>query len=345
VNRSVRIILGLVAIALVVVVGVLWMLDQNGRWEERDRLRESERISQIREDPCLNVRDGLAVDVVDRALGPGRRFRAKGQDLIVWTGTTAGKTWAITALVKDGNLSDQSWVRGGPASQEYAMGQRGWTLEEDLAWKESQALAEIPGDDQDSLVALVKKLGGEVGSDNKDPKKPIIEVKFGIPFYYEINSGIPFHDASRQFPRPLVRGPALARLKGLKHLQTLRLGGSAVTDDALGYVKELTSLTTLELTLTQITDAGLKHLEALANLKRLQLDGTSVGDMGLAHLRALAHLEWLDLVDTKVTDAGLEHLKGLTKLKFLGLKGTRVTNEGVKKLKVALPRPELMISH
>ena len=168
----------------------------------------------------------------------------------------------------------------------------------------------------DDPVAVIKKLGGEVTFDERNPGKPII--------------GVDLEETK-------VTDAGLVRLKGLTSLKELYLSTTEATDAGLEHLKGLTSLETLYLADTQVTDAGLVHLKGLTNLQTLILDGTETTDAGLAHLKGLTSLETLYLEDTKVTDAGLVDLKGLSSLRTLGL-GPQVTESGVEDLQSALPK-------
>ena len=110
----------------------------------------------------------------------------------------------------------------------------------------------------------------------------------------------------------LIRDTELEGIKGMSHLETLRLNQSLITDHGLFHLKDLPRLRELELVRTRISDAGLAHLSALP-------------------------LWRLDLRETQITDAGLRHLKNQKQLLGLRLKGTRVTDEGINELRAALP--------
>ena len=78
----------------------------------------------------------------------------------------------------------------------------------------------------------------------------------------------------------------LKELAGLKNLQRLNLGDTAVGDVGLKELAGLKSLQTLDLRFTKVTNAGLKVLAGLKNLQRLSLGGTKVTDAGVAALGA-----------------------------------------------------------
>lgn len=82
-----------------------------------------------------------------------------------------------------------------------------------------------------------------------------------------------------------------------------------LNDDELMYVGELKHLGTLNLANTRVTDAGMVHLRGLTRLTRLNLEWTHVSDAGLVQVKRLTQLKVLYLRGTRVTDAGVKELK------------------------------------
>jgi Leucine-rich repeat (LRR) protein len=90
---------------------------------------------------------------------------------------------------------------------------------------------------------------------------------------------------------PLLTDAGLEHLKGLKHLETLYLGGYWRPYENVG-------------------NDGLKHLGTLTSLKYLSLRFCNkVSDIGLQHLAGLTNLTWLELTETQVTAAGVAKLE------------------------------------
>ena len=100
---------------------------------------------------------------------------------------------------------------------------------------------------EDQAVKAVEKLGGMVIRDDKDPERPVIEVKL--------------YDAK-------VTDADLKELAALKALRTLDLCVSKVTDANLKELATLKGLQELDLDGTLVTDAGLKELEAIQGYRR-----------------------------------------------------------------------------
>jgi internalin A len=222
--------------------------------------------------------------------------------------------------------------------------------------------APVRADDaEDTAVAFVEKLGGNILRDEKAPGKPVVWV---------LMAGTKMTDAG------------LKELAPLKNLTTLNLTSTQVSDAGLKALAPLKNLTTLVLTGTEVTDAGLKNLAPLKNLTLVQTDtkvtdrtlavlreinllhalplataadgkrrpakpedvttlnltGTEVTDAGLKELALLKNLTTLELGGPTVTDTGLKELAALKNLTTLKLVFTEVTDTGVKELQKALPK-------
>ncbi len=172
---------------------------------------------------------------------------------------------------------------------------------------------------QERAIAEIKKLGGKVEVDRRNPDLPVV--------------------VAVDLKHTKVIDASLEHLKGLTDIEILFLKDTAVTDEGLGSVKGLTNLEVLELGRTKVTNKGLEYLKGFVKLQRLDLGGTQVTDAGLAHLKGLTSLETLNLENTGgISDLGLVHLKGLNSLRKLNLKGTKVTGAGVGDLQKTLPK-------
>jgi hypothetical protein len=101
--------------------------------------------------------------------------------------------------------------------------------------------------DEAAAVKAIKKAGGELIVDDKQPGKPVVAaILWGPTFQVEI----------------------LNEVKELKSLQKLRIGGPWITDAGLKNLKEIKTLQILEVRSPRVSDAGLKELqEALPKLK------------------------------------------------------------------------------
>jgi serine/threonine protein kinase/WD40 repeat protein len=144
-------------------------------------------------------------------------------------------------------------------------------------------------DNESTAAAALEQLGAWIGRDEKQPGKPVVEVRLV---------------GTKQ-----VKDADLKHLKNFTSLQRLYLYDNQVTDSGLENIKTLQSLNTLQLSHLQITDAGLKHLKELKNLLALTLSDVHVTDAGLKELTMLQNLHLLHLQNTKVTDAGVKELK------------------------------------
>ena len=113
----------------------------------------------------------------------------------------------------------------------------------------TDAQAQTARESQAVAVAAIRKLGGKVTFDKKNPGKPLRVTLRGSK----------------------VTDAGLVHLKGLTNLNFLGISGARVTDSGLVHLKGLTSLHTLSLSYNNVTDAGLVHLNGLTNLQTMWL--------------------------------------------------------------------------
>ncbi len=205
------------------------------------------------------------------------------------------------------------------------------------------AAATARADAESDALEAVRKAGGSIQRDDKDPARPVLNIVFD-------GEGGPVRDALPHltaFPKLQALGfsgasalddegtALLARLRGLRFL-TIR--GTKLTDEGLKGLAGLKDLEGLSLTRHHLTDAGLEHVAGLTKLRSLDLSATDVAGEGLSHLAGLKNLERLRLYNTRVDDSALSHLLALEGLKSLDLQRTRVTAAGLKRLKEAMPQ-------
>ena len=119
--------------------------------------------------------------------------------------------------------------------------------------------------------------------------------------------------------------------------------GRDATDADLAGLCELRHLQSLYLRHTHVTEDGLRAVAGLPRLRRLGLCGANVTDQGLGHLGAMRGLKELEVFKCpNVTDQGLRHLEALSQLESLDLRGCpKVTDQGVGRLRKALPNCEI----
>lgn len=162
-------------------------------------------------------------------------------------------------------------------------------LEADVPVQPMPEPANAAQDNENTAAAALEKLGAWIGRDEKQPGKPVVEVRLV---------------GTKQ-----VKDADLRHLNNFTSLQRLYLNDNQVTDAGLENIQNLRSLQVLQLSHMQITDAGLKHLKELKSLWALTLGDIRVTDAGLKELKALQNLHVLICQNTKVTDAGLRDLK------------------------------------
>jgi Leucine-rich repeat (LRR) protein len=156
-----------------------------------------------------------------------------------------------------------------------------------LAWSAVSPELHAQAPEQEQVINLIKKMGGQVQRDPKAPGQPAIGISL---------RGTNVTDADLEI------------LKQLKSLQILNLSQTAITDAGLKPIESLPNLRNLILPVS-ITDAGLVHVKGLTQLESLNLLDSQVSDAGLVHLKGLRNLKILLLNGTKVTDAGLREIQ------------------------------------
>ena len=103
----------------------------------------------------------------------------------------------------------------------------------------------------------------------------------------------------------------LASMPAFKHLHTLNLSDTRITDKSLQRLEYNPTLTGIVLSRTKITDKGLESIVTLPWLSVLYMAGTDVTDRGIDTLVKRSgswQLLSIDLTDTKVTAEGVRKL-------------------------------------
>ncbi len=122
--------------------------------------------------------------------------------------------------------------------------------------------------------------------------------------------------------------------RGLLHalqggqLETIRIRGGTITDDAVAEIAKQPTLEMVQLYNMPLTDASLSALEG-KELHSLFLDGTAVSDKSFRSLAKISGLQILVLDDCKITGAGLAYFEGPPYPRNLSLAGTPLTPEGI----------------
>jgi hypothetical protein len=131
--------------------------------------------------------------------------------------------------------------------------------------------------------------------------------------------------------------------KAYRHVTSVDLSHSAITDDDLRALSGLVFLEKLNLDYTQITDKGAAAIPSLRSLRELSLRYTQVGDNAAKHLVTTPSLTVLYLTGTPITDAAIPTLAKNQNLAELFIRWTKITNVGATKLATAMPH--CIISH
>jgi hypothetical protein len=137
-------------------------------------------------------------------------------------------------------------------------------------------------------------------------------------------------------------GPGLAHLAALPRLESIRLGGCQIGNDAVEALSKIKTLKKLDLFHTfAVTDDGLVHLRQLPALQSIILGPQftpRITDAALAHLAEVKSLEEIRITETWLTwEGGLRHLKALPTLKKAVFPLVLASDEDMAKLKAELP--------
>ncbi len=126
---------------------------------------------------------------------------------------------------------------------------------------------------------------------------------------------------------------SLALLADLRHVSSLSISGSDVSDEGLRHIQGLADLQTLFIGKSRVRGPGIVYLKSLHHLTYLSLNNSPIQDQHIAHLSGLTQLQYLGLDETLVGDGALKKLAGLTDLRILWLNGSRVSDAGLAHLK------------
>jgi WD40 repeat protein/Leucine-rich repeat (LRR) protein len=132
---------------------------------------------------------------------------------------------------------------------------------------------------------------------------------------------------TRDYSRSGITDDELASLVDIPNLESLSLGGKAITDARLASVGKLAGLRSLTLERTAITDAGLAQLVGLTKLELLSIGSPHITDAGLEQIGKLSGLKSLIIDGVDVTPDGIRHLAQLKRLGLLRLHGNAITDD------------------
>lgn len=134
----------------------------------------------------------------------------------------------------------------------------------------------------------------------------------------------------------LMTDAVLARIAGLDHVTSVRLGGSReLTDDGLLELARMPQLQHLDLNEYpggKLTDRGLEALRHLPNLRTFEMTWQAgISDAGVGNLRSCDRLERVNLMGSPTGDGAIEALQGKPRLHYFS-SGRRVTDAGLARL-------------
>jgi len=142
---------------------------------------------------------------------------------------------------------------------------------------------------------------------------------------------------------PKVKDELLNHVAKLKHLRTLGLWVTCITDKGLEMVSGLSELEEVQLVGSRaFTNNGVRQLTKLPHLRTVGLEGTEIDDSALECLSSLPNARKLNLAFTDITDKGLAKLGKAKLLESVDLRGTSITANAEAELHKALPKLIIM---
>lgn len=193
--------------------------------------------------------------------------------------------------------------------------------------------------DEQEAAAALKKAKAQVTQDRRT--KTVTSVRFTSPSH-----GDPLLDHVAEctgLVKLFIAGPGdfsdegIAKLTGLKKLETVDLLVPRFTDKAVASIAACPRVKWLGLAGTKVTDAAGDDLKKMKNLEMLSLALTAVGNDLVAKLVDLPALKDLHLTGTQVDDKVFADLAKMKRLRLVALHGTKVTPQAVEKFKQANP--------
>lgn len=144
---------------------------------------------------------------------------------------------------------------------------------------------------------------------------------------------------------PYLEEERLPAVDQLPALRNLVLQETQTGDATMRRISKLKHLWSLDISQTNVTDMGLVHLARLRTLKRLSV-GTwdrdrIVGDAGLKRVATTLDLESLWVLGHGFTDASIPVFERFKNLRELSLLHTLVTEKGIERLRATLPNCEI----
>jgi hypothetical protein len=134
----------------------------------------------------------------------------------------------------------------------------------------------------------------------------------------------------------------IEEISKLRHLKSLCLDTTNVSDTDITAILRISSLESLTLSKTPITKKGILALQSLPRLKALDLCKSSIGDDSARALAYLENLQYLSLRETHISNASVSYLGNLTGLKILDIEDTDITDHGYRRLHRLLPQCKII---
>ncbi len=129
----------------------------------------------------------------------------------------------------------------------------------------------------------------------------------------------------------------LARLKDLKHLEVLSIGGTRVTDKVMEYVSGSETLKHLGVNWTRVTGNGIALLKK-AKLTFIDASGARDIETAMPILRQMGTMDFLNINSCQMSEAIIPDLLAMSTLKGLNFNQKDFSEDAVKKLRSGMPQ-------
>jgi serine/threonine protein kinase len=132
----------------------------------------------------------------------------------------------------------------------------------------------------------------------------------------------------------------------MKRIDWLSLRGTDITDGGMSRLSSLRHLVTLNLSNTKLTDVGLAQIEELRlpRLSKIDVAQDEITNSGVIALSKITTLRTLNLNRTKITDQAVDVLSHMPWLEHLDVSKTSLSAAAVSRLRKELPKCDILAS-
>ena len=100
-----------ILLVVLLVVAFIGVAVNNYQLRERQKAQEAEWELKKKANPWLFVKDGMAVEEVEKAFGKGEHQVDDGEDLLLWYGAR-DNPWTLVVTIKNGQVARHGGIHG-----------------------------------------------------------------------------------------------------------------------------------------------------------------------------------------------------------------------------------------